>query len=74
MTAEINAHNSPRDSEIRRAEFELLTKDSAKRIEKLEIQVKCLRQQILAIAGNPRNWQDKKSYTEQARQYAKDRE
>ena len=35
--------------------------------EKLEIQVNCLRKQVLDIEG-------KKSYTEQAREYAKDRE
>ena len=34
------------------------------KIEKLEIQVNCLRQQVLALEG-------KKSYTEQAREYAK---
>jgi len=56
MTAEINAHTPPRDSGIRRAEID-------KRIEKLEIQVKCLRQQILALAGNPRNWRDKEDET-----------
>jgi len=37
------------------------------KIEKLEIQVNCLRKQVLDIEG-------KKSYTEQAREYAKDRE
>ena len=37
------------------------------KIEKLEIQVNCLRKQILDLEG-------KKSYTEQAREYAKDRE
>ena len=37
------------------------------KIEKLEIQVNCLRKQVLDIEG-------KKSYTEQARDYAKDRE
>ena len=60
MTTEINAHNTPRDSETRRA-------DVNKRIEKLEIQVNCLRKQVLDLEG-------KKSYTEQAREYAKDRE
>ena len=33
------------------------------RVKKLEIQIKCLRQQVLDIEG-------KKSYTEQAREYA----
>ena len=37
------------------------------KIQKLEIQVNCLRKQVLDIEG-------KKSYTEQAREYAKDRE
>ena len=37
------------------------------KIEKLEIQVNCLRKQVLDIEG-------KKSYTEQAREYARDRE
>ena len=37
------------------------------KIEKLEIQVNCLRKQILDLEG-------KKSYTEQAREYSKDRE
>ena len=37
------------------------------KIQKLEIQVSCLRKQVLDIEG-------KKSYTEQAREYAKDRE
>ena len=37
------------------------------KIEKLEIQINCLRKQVLDIEG-------KKSYTEQAREYAKDRE
>ena len=37
------------------------------KIQKLEIQVNCLRKQILDLEG-------KKSYTEQAREYAKDRE
>jgi hypothetical protein len=37
------------------------------KIQKLEIQVNCLRKQVLDIEG-------KKSYTEQARDYAKDRE
>ena len=36
------------------------------KIEKLEIQVNCLRKQVLDIEG-------KKSYTEQAREYARDR-
>ena len=40
---------------------------SYERVEKLEIQVNCLRKQILDLEG-------KKSYTEQAREYAKDRE
>ena len=33
------------------------------RVKKLEIQIKCLRQQVLDLEG-------KKSYTEQAREYA----
>jgi len=37
------------------------------RVQKLEIQVKCLRKQILDMGG-------KKSYTEQAREYAAMRE
>ena len=37
------------------------------KIQKLEIQVNCLRKQVLDIEG-------KKSYTEQAREYARDRE
>ena len=37
------------------------------KIEKMEIQINCLRKQVLDIEG-------KKSYTEQAREYAKDRE
>ena len=37
------------------------------RVKKLEIQINCLRKQVLDIEG-------KKSYTEQAREYAKDRE
>ena len=37
------------------------------KIQKLEIQVNCLRKQVLDIEG-------KKSYTEEAREYAKDRE
>ena len=37
------------------------------KIEKLEIQVNCLRKQILDLEG-------KKSYTEEAREYARDRE
>ena len=37
------------------------------KIEKHDIQINCLRQQVLALEG-------KKSYTEQAREYAKDRE
>ena len=36
------------------------------KIQKLEIQVNCLRKQVLDIEG-------KKSYTEQAREYARDR-
>ena len=52
MTTEINAHNTPRDSETRRA-------DVNKRIEKLEIQVNCLRKQVLDLEG-------KKPYKEQA--------
>ena len=44
--------------EIKPASAEL-----AERIKKLEIQVQCLRQQVLDIEG-------KKSYTEQAREYA----
>ena len=36
------------------------------KIEKLEIQINCLRKQVLDIEG-------KKSYTEQAREYARDR-
>ena len=36
------------------------------KIEKMEIQINCLRQQVLALEG-------KKSYTEQAREYARDR-
>ena len=40
---------------------------SSKRVEKLEIQVNCLRKQVLDLEG-------KKSYTEQAREYDKDRE
>ena len=37
------------------------------KIQKLEIQVNCLRKQILDLEG-------KKSYTEEAREYARDRE
>ena len=37
------------------------------KIEKMEIQINCLRKQVLDIEG-------KKSYTEQAREYARDRE
>ena len=37
------------------------------KIQKMEIQINCLRKQVLDIEG-------KKSYTEQAREYAKDRE
>ena len=37
------------------------------KIEKHDIQINCLRQQVLALEG-------KKSYTEQAREYARDRE
>ena len=36
------------------------------KIEKMEIQINCLRKQVLDIEG-------KKSYTEQAREYARDR-
>ena len=36
------------------------------KIEKHDIQINCLRQQVLALEG-------KKSYTEQAREYARDR-
>ena len=83
MTTEINAHNSPRDSEIRRIELDERLKKledqmswiidrhfdtgNNPKIEKLEIQVNCLRKQVLDLEG-------KKSYTEQAREYAKDRE
>ena len=83
MTTEINAHNSPRDSEIRRTELDERLKKledqmswiidrhfdtgNNPKIEKLEIQVNCLRKQVLDLEG-------KKSYTEQAREYAKDRE
>ena len=56
MTADITGHTTPRPSGIKRNEME-------RRIEKLEIQVQCLRQQVLDIEG-------KKSYTEQAREYA----
>ena len=37
------------------------------KMQKMEIQINCLRKQVLDIEG-------KKSYTEQAREYAKDRE
>ena len=79
MSAEINAHTTPRDSEIRRTELDERLKkledqmswiidrhfdqgDNPK-IQKLEIQVNCLRKQVLDIEG-------KKSYSEQAREYA----
>jgi len=71
MTAEINAHNVPKDSTLRRTDVDERVKkledqmgwilaryadtgDNPK-IEKLEIQVNCLRKQVLDIEG-------KKSY------------
>ena len=79
MTADITGHTTPRGSGIKRNEMEKRLKkledqvgwlvarwtdtgDNPK-IEKLEIQVNCLRKQVLDIEG-------KKSYTEQAREYA----
>ena len=79
MTADITGHTTPRPSGLKRDEMEKRLKkledqvgwlvarwtdtgDNPK-IEKLEIQVNCLRKQVLDIEG-------KKSYTEQAREYA----
>ena len=47
MTTEINAHTPPKDSGLRRAALD-------KRIEKLEIQVSCLRKQILELDDRTR--------------------
>mgnify|MGYP003993546235 CR=1 FL=1 len=47
MTAEINAHTPPRDSVIGRAALD-------KRLEKLEIQVRCLRKQVLELEDRTR--------------------
>ena len=83
MTADINAHNVPRDSVIARSDMDKRLKkledqmnwlvaryaeagDNPK-IEKHDIQIACLRKQVLDLEG-------KKSYTEQAREYAKDRD
>ena len=82
MTTEINAHNVPKDSTLRRTDLDKRLEKleaqvswivsnpaavSSERVEKLEIQVSCLRKQVLDLEG-------KKSYREQARDYAKDRE
>ena len=47
MTTEINAHTPPKDSGLRRAALD-------KRIEKLEIQVRCLRKQVLELEDRTR--------------------
>ena len=82
MTADITGHTTPKGSGIKRNEMEKRLKkledqvgwlvarwtdtgDNPK-IQKMEIQINCLRKQVLDIEG-------KKSYTEQAREYAKDR-
>ena len=83
MTTDINAHNTPRPSGLKRNEMEkrlkkledqigwmlarYATMSDNPKIEKMEIQINCLRKQVLDLEG-------KKSYTEQAREYAKDRE
>ena len=83
MTADITGHTTPRGSGIKRNEMEKRLKkledqmnwlvaryaeagDNPK-IEKHDIQIACLRKQVLDLEG-------KKSYTEQAREYAKDRQ
>ena len=79
MTADITGHTTPRPSGIKSNEIDKRLKkledqvgwliaryaeagDNPK-IEKHDIQINCLRQQVLALEG-------KKSYTEQAREYA----
>ena len=56
MTADITGHTTPRPSGIKSNEID-------KRLKKLEDQIACLRKQVLDLEG-------KKSYTEQAREYA----
>ena len=79
MTADITGHTTPRPSGIKSNEIDKRLKkledqvgwiiarnaesgDNPK-IQKMEIQINCLRKQVLDIEG-------KKSYSEQAREYA----
>jgi hypothetical protein len=50
-----------------RAQLVLTNDELTERVKKLEIQVNCLRKQVLDIEG-------KKSYTEEAREYARIRD
>ena len=51
MTADITGHTTPRPSGIKSNEID-------KRIQKLEIQVRCLRQQLLNIEGKKPYWEE----------------
>ena len=51
MTADITGHTTPRPSSIKSNEID-------KRIQKLEIQVRCLRQQVLNLEGKRPYWEN----------------
>lgn len=67
MTADITGHTTPRPSGIKRNEMEKRIEKLEERTKELKIMVNCLRKQMLDMGG-------KKSYTEQAREYAAMRE